>query len=169
LKNRLLSVIENDLWLVLFGKCFLRDLVRGLDELSQHRLATHDLRVVSNVGRVRQTVSQVGDETDSTDCFERVLFLELFTDQNRIDLSAAFEERDHRDKDATVRGNVEIFGTKLFNRLTDQAVVEQDSAKNSSLCFSTVWKRALERLVTNWVWSCHLQIMKGRFSLADIF
>jgi hypothetical protein len=57
---------------------------------------------VSDVGRVRQTVRQVRDETDPADGFESVLFLELFADQNRIDLGTTFEERNHRDKDATV-------------------------------------------------------------------
>jgi hypothetical protein len=104
-KDRLLGVIENNLGLVFFGKCFLCDLVGSLDELPQHRLATHDFGVVNNVGRVRQTVSQVSDETNPADCFQRVLFLELFTDQNRIDLSATLEEqRSWRQRCAGAKG-----------------------------------------------------------------
>ena len=45
-----------------------------------------DSCVVSDVGWVRQTVSQVSDKTDPAGCFERALFLELFADENRIDL-----------------------------------------------------------------------------------
>jgi hypothetical protein len=51
---------------------------------------------------MRQTVGQVRDETDPADCFQGVFFLELFTDQNRIDFTATFEEGDHGDKNAPV-------------------------------------------------------------------
>jgi hypothetical protein len=72
-----------------------------------------------------QTVSEVGDETDAADRFERVFFLEFFANQDGIDLAATFEERNHRDEDAAVRGDVEIFGPQLFDCLADQAVVEK--------------------------------------------
>ena len=61
--------------------------------------------------------------------FERVLFLEFFADQNRIDLRATLKEHDHRDEDPAVRRNVKIFRTQLFDRLADQAVVEQDARR----------------------------------------
>ncbi len=71
--------------------------------------------------------------------FERVLFLEFFADQNRIDLGATFEQRDHRDEDAAVRRNVKIFRPELFDCLADQAVIEQDGAENCAFGFGTVW------------------------------
>jgi hypothetical protein len=36
-------------------------------------------------------------------------------------------------------GNVKVFGTELLDRLTNQAVVEQDCAENGALRFGTVW------------------------------
>ena len=70
-----LSVVQNDLRLVFFGECFLRDLVSALDELPQHRFAAYDLGVMKDVGRVWQTIREVGNETDAADRLQRILFL----------------------------------------------------------------------------------------------
>src|SRR6185369_1176265 len=114
-----------------------------------HRLATHDLRIVNDVSGVWQAVGQVSDETNPADCFERIFFLQLFADENRIDLRATLEELDHRDKDATMRRHVEIFGAELFDCLADQTVIEQNRAENGSFCFGTVWEGPFEGLFAN--------------------
>jgi hypothetical protein len=47
---------------------------------------------------VRQTVSQVSDETNATDRFKYVFFLELFADENGIDFAATLKKRNHGDE-----------------------------------------------------------------------
>src|SRR5689334_23528003 len=148
-------MVQDDLGFVFFGECFLRDLVGSLDELPQHRLAAHDFRVVRDVGGVWQTVGQVSDETDPADGFERILFFQFFADENRIDLRAAFEKRDHREEDATMRRHVEIFRAELFDCLADQAVIEQDRTENGAFGFSTVWESPFEGLFANRIWTGH--------------
>ena len=67
LKDGVLRMIENDLRLVFLLQRLLRDFVCGLDQLAQHRLAANDFRVVFDVGRMRQTVGEIGDEADAAD------------------------------------------------------------------------------------------------------
>ena len=44
-----------------------------------------------DVGRMRQAVSEICNETNSTDRFQSIFLLELFADQDGIDLSTALE------------------------------------------------------------------------------
>src|SRR5882672_5318122 len=148
-------MIENELGFVFLFQSFLRDFIRRPDELAQHRLAANYLGVVSDVGRVGQTVSEVGDEADAADRFERVFFLEFFADQNRIDLGAPLEERGQGNKHAPVRRHIKIFGPQQLYCLTDETVVENDAAENSALSFSAVWQRTLKRLLADGIRSGH--------------
>jgi hypothetical protein len=56
LKDRMFRMIENKLWLVFLFQGLLRNLVCGFDQLTQHRLAANDFRVVFDVSRMRQPV-----------------------------------------------------------------------------------------------------------------
>ena len=119
LKDRVLGVIENDLRLVFLFQRFLRDLVRGPDQLPQHRLAANHFRVVCDVGRMRQAVGEVSDETDAADRLERVFLLEFFANQDGIDFAATFEERDHRGEDSAMRRHIKIFRPQQLDCLAD--------------------------------------------------
>ena len=56
---------------------------------------------------MRQTVGEVGDKADAADRFERAFFLQLLTNQDRIDLAAALKDCGHRHEDAAMRRHVE--------------------------------------------------------------
>ncbi len=55
-----------------------------------------------------------------------------------------------RDKDAAMRRNIKIFRTELFDRLADQAVIEQDGAENCALGFGTVWAAHVRKVGREW-------------------
>ena len=88
--------------------------VPGIDNAiakRQQRIGTNHWKFTGDA--TDPVVIKIGDAEVYTD------EIEVFTDQDRVDLGAAFKECDHGDKDAPVRGNVEIFGFKLLDCLAD--------------------------------------------------
>ena len=61
-----LSVIENILRLVLLFKRFGGNLICDLNKLSQQRLATYHLCVLTNAGNVRQAIRKVCQKENAT-------------------------------------------------------------------------------------------------------
>src|SRR5437588_4934576 len=118
-EDRMLSMIENILWLIFFFKGFSGDLFRRLNELTQQRLSAHDFRELHDAGDVWQTVREVRQEQNSTRLVERVIATQFFRDQNRVDFRSALEQSDHRDKDSSMRWNVEVARLQKLDCLRD--------------------------------------------------
>src|SRR5437660_3785090 len=145
----MLGVIQNILWLVFFGERLASDFAGNLNELPQQRLTSHDSGKLLDAGDVRQSVGQIGEKQHSARRIERVIATQFVGYQNRINLRAALEQSNHRQKDAPVRRHIKIRRLQQFNRLRDQCVVENDGAENCSLRFGTAGKSSLENWVAN--------------------
>src|SRR5437868_13124996 len=107
-EDLVLGMIENILRFVFFFKGFSGNLFGGLNQLTQQRLSAHDFRELHDAGDVRQTVREVRQEQNTTRLVERVIATQFFRNQNRIDFRSALEQSDHRDKDSSMRWNVEV-------------------------------------------------------------
>src|SRR5437879_7003699 len=98
----MLGVIQNVLWFVFFGERLASDFAGDLNELPQQRLTPDDSGKLLDAGDVRQSVGQIGQKEHSARRIERVIAAQLVGYQNRINLRAALEQSDHRQKDAAV-------------------------------------------------------------------
>ena len=133
----LLGAVQNRFDLHLLGtlEAELHNSGSGVDQLAQHRLFRHDLRVVASVSGGRHRGQQGVQVRRAADPLEVVVAIEPSCHNHRINIGARGIEVNHGLIDERVRRIVEVLRLQLFNDLHHRVRAQEHSAKNALLCF----------------------------------
>jgi hypothetical protein len=142
-KDRALSLVEDQVGLLVRLVRIGDDLVRCINEVSQRRLLLDDPCVVLDVGGARHTVRERGDVGRPANFIDFTGTREFLLHRDEVDRLPALAERNHLVENAPVRVAVKISRGEDLRGEIEGVVVNQDRTEHGTLGFEIVRKRAL--------------------------
>jgi hypothetical protein len=114
------------------------DVAADTDELAQHRVLAHDLRVGAHIGGARRLLDEARDVVETARGGELTEALEMLTDRYRVGRLAAFDERADYLEDQAVIGAIEVVDVDGVGDLIPGALVEHEAAEQRPFRFDRV-------------------------------
>ena len=141
IENGLFRMAEGLLQGILLGITLLRDLLGGLDELSQRGLFRHDADIRFDVGRRGHILHQAQQVLGTARAFKGAAPGQFAVQRDEVNGLLLPVEGDHRVEDLLVLGLVEILRQEGFCGLEDGVAVLQHCAKDALLRFDAIGRR----------------------------
>ncbi len=131
-EDRGLGVVENGVGAVFAFKGALLNVVRGVNQIAQHRFFFDDARVMLHVGDARHAVGERSEIGRAAGSVQIAAAVQFFRERDEVNGLLAFAERDHLGENAAMLIEEEIFGLQMLDGGIERVVIEDDGAEDGT-------------------------------------
>jgi hypothetical protein len=127
------GAVEDGIGPVFAIESVLLNFVRGVNEITEHRLFLDDAGVMLDVGNARDAIHQRGKIGRAAGGFEFTATMEFFAESDEINGMLGFAEGDHLVENVAMLRKEKIVGLEGLDGGVEGIVIEQDGAENGTL------------------------------------